>query len=500
MADDNNRDGELVSFREVSKSFGGTKALDGVTFALHSGQILALLGENGAGKSTLIKAMAGVHRLDSGDILIEGEPLRAGNRGRIAFMHQNLGLVGPLSVAENIALGLGYARRGPLINWARTRRAAQDSLDALGVALPVGAAVNTLSRADRSLVALARCLATSPSVIVLDEPTASLAAHEVDQMFTVLRRLRDQGVGLMFVSHRIDEVKAIADEAAVMRDGHLVGLVEDLTDVPARALIEMIVGRPQTASDTPRVRRRGNTVLSLDRVSGGQCEAVSLDVAAGEVVGLTGLRGAGHESVARIVCGLEALESGAMQLAGAPYAPTTPLAALRSGVVYITGDRETEGMAPSMSVRENLFLNPGVRGVPTFRPIGRKKERKDAFALVDRYDIRPRAVEQIISGLSGGNQQKVIIARSMILVRGLAVLVDPTLGVDVGAKALIYSLLRDAAADGLGVLLVSSDFEEVTALADRALIMRNGSLWGTVPHESLSIQALTSAAAAGEAA
>jgi len=491
----------LVRFEDVAKSFGGVQALRGVTLDVHAGRVLALLGENGAGKSTLIKALAGIYPLDRGRILVEGQPLSALNRSRISFLHQDLALVGPLSVAENIALGLGFPRRGPFIDWRSTQARAEESLALLGVELPVDVAVNTLSRADRSLVALARCLAADPALIVLDEPTASLSAPEVEQLFAVLRRLRSQGIGLLYVSHRLDEVMAISDEAAVLRDGVLVGVVRDLSQTDSSALVEMIVGQRVDSgrSRSPKVPKRTDICLEATQLSGGTCTEISFELCEGEVLGVTGLRGAGHESLGRIVAGIEPLRGGNMRLKGKPYRPRSCAEAIRAGVVYITGDRETEGLAPTMTVRENLLLNPKAHGRRSLALLTRRSEDPEVRHLMAQFAIQPPTPDLTITALSGGNQQKVILARSLPLGRCLTVLSDPTLGVDVGAKAAIYELVRNFAKEGRAMLLVSSDFEEIDLLADRALVMKDGRLVSEVATQARGTADLL-AAAAGRAA
>ncbi|MGE3293796.1 MAG: sugar ABC transporter ATP-binding protein, partial [Geminicoccaceae bacterium] len=356
----------LLRFAQVSKRFGGTIAVNRVSLDLHAGEILALLGENGAGKSTLIKMLAGIHAPDEGEILVHGQhyqhrPAVAGARQTIAFIHQDLGLIDWMTVTENMAMGLGYPRRFGLIGWRQAERRAHDALAAVGDAIDPDARVGGLSRTEKSLVAIARALAVEAEIIVLDEPTASLPADEVSRLFAVLRGLRGRNVGMIYVSHRLDEVFEVADEVAVLRDGSLVGRKPVAETTPGE-LVTMIVGRPPEQLFVRAQTGGRSAVLELHDVEIGPVGPVSLTLRAGEMLGLVGLRGAGQEQVGRALFGLADIDAGTVALAGQHLDPGGPGGALRAGIGLVAGDRTAESLAMSLSVRENLFLNPAAGG------------------------------------------------------------------------------------------------------------------------------------------
>jgi len=486
----------LIEFRRISRAFGGTQALREVSFSLLEGEILALVGENGAGKSTLIKILAGVDRADSGEIVFGGA--RAGQRSvpRLSFLHQDLALVESMTVAENIALGLGYTRRRSLIDWRAVDRQARVCLERIGVQLPVEVKVAELPRAERSLVALARCLSAEPDAIVLDEPTASLEKVDAERLFAAMRGLRERGVAQIFVSHRLDEVMSIADRITVLRNGLHVATVP-AAGVLIDDLVELITGhRPQAATRSQAVSRRQPTVV-FDAVCANGVGPLDLDVAAGEIFGAVGLRGAGQAEIALLLSGQARAESGRVTLAGREFRPSSPRAALRAGASLVSGNRESSGMASTLTVHENLLLNPCVRGHSLWRPRGRRAEAHEAQALVERFDVRPPLPSLRMSSLSGGNQQKVILARALDLGKPLVVMEDPTVGVDVGARAAIYELVRAAANDGVCVVVVSSDFEEVATYCDRAAVFHRGVIVGVLEGEQLTTQNLVRAAEMG---
>ncbi|MGV9378149.1 sugar ABC transporter ATP-binding protein [Nonomuraea sp. NPDC003707] len=485
----------LVRIRGLRKSFGGIHALCGVDLDLRRGDVLALLGANGAGKSTLIKILAGVHHADGGEVVVAGHPLgsQAASAG-MAFIHQDLGLVEWMTVAENIALGRGYARRGGLISWRAVRRRCVDALRIVAARLDPDEPIAHLTRAERSLVAIARALATHARIIVLDEPTASLPAAECERLFDVLRTLRDRGHGILYVSHRLDEVYRIADRVAVLRDGHLVSQGPLAGRDPAD-LVREIVGREERARRR-RVRRPGEVLLSLDGVRAGRAGPVGFDLRSGEALGLVGLTGAGHADLGRALAGAYPMAAGRVLLGGGPYRPASVAAAVGAGVGFVSGDRQEEGAAADLSVRENLLANPGARGRSPLSPLSPRRERAETAAIVERLRVRPADPETPFAALSGGNQQKVLIGRWLGARRRLLILEEPTAGVDVGAKPEILRLLDEALAAGAAALLVSADFEEAANLCDRALVFARGAVTAELSGDALTVAALTRAATA----
>lgn len=489
-------------FEGIKKHFGGTYALRDVSLSIPRGKIVALLGENGAGKSTLIKVLGGIHKADEGRVLIDGEPYEHrpggfGERQSVAFIHQDLGMIEWMTVAENIALALGYARRGGLIHWATVEDFAARALEKVGVNLDPTTRVQDLSRTEKSLVAIARALAVECDFLVLDEPTASLPANEVEILFEALRPLKQQGVGMIYVSHRLDEIFQIADSVAVLRDGQLVGLraIEETT--PAE-LVYMIVGRT-TRNITKPEHKVGPTLLSVRNLQAAAAEDVSFNLSKGEVVGLVGLRGAGHETVARALFGVGTF-SGAVEIDGTEPDLRSPETALKAGIGLVARDRTEESVAMTLSIRENTFLNPEAvgRGVLSF--LSSRRETALAKRIGRDVSLSPNDQTMAIESLSGGNQQKVVIGRWLETKRKLLICEDPTAGVDVGAKVEIYTLLNRAVEDGIGILVVSTDFEEVANICHRAIVFSQGKIVGELSGTDLTTENLIQAASASNAA
>jgi ribose transport system ATP-binding protein len=491
----------LLTIEGLTKRLGGTLAVDDVSLTLSSGQILALVGENGAGKSTLIKMLAGIHLPDSGRILLRSAPyhhLQARKRGqqRIAFLHQDLGLIDWMTVAENVALGVGYPRSKWLISWSKARAQAVDTLRLMSADINPDARVMHLTRTERSLVAICRALAAHTEVLVLDEPTASLPANEVARLLGVLRDLRHTGIGMIYVSHRLDEVFQVADEVAVLRDGRLVGR-KRIEETNPTDLITMIIGRASEQVFTRPDGAGAATRLILQSLVAGGAGPIDVELRCGEIIGLVGLRGAGQDVIGRALFGCCPIVAGTMQLDGKPFQPESPAAAMREGVGLVTGDRVGENLGMSLSVRENVFLNPGARGIALFGFCSPAKEQAATIAAGTQVGLRPNDPRRPVGTLSGGNQQKVVLARWMSLATRLLILEDPTAGVDVSAKAEIYALLQTALKGGLSVIVVTTDFEEVANICHRALVFRQGRVIAEIDRQDLSIHRLLSAASAG---
>lgn len=490
------RAGPLVRIRGLGKRFGGTVALTGVDLDIERGSILALLGPNGAGKSTLIKTLAGVHHADEGEVTVAGHPLGSHAASRsMSFIHQDLGLVEWMTVAENIALVVGYPRRHGLISWRRTRKRCAEALEIIAGHIDADARIADLAPAERSLVAIARALATRAELIVLDEPTASLPAADCARLFDVLRNLRDRGHGIVYVTHRLDEVYKVADTFAVLRDGRLVSSGPITGRSPAR-LVYDIVGREPVGYRPATAPTCGPAVLSLDGVRIGNAGPVSLELRAGEVLGMVGLTGAGHADLGRALVGARPILAGRAVLDGRPYTPETAVDAVALGVALVTGNRQEEGCAADLTVRENFLANPRAGGRTALHWISPRRERGEASALIERFSVHPRDSEVPIASLSGGNQQKVMVGRWLRVSRRLLILEEPTASVDVGAKAEIYRLLDGAAAAGLAVLLISTDFEEVALVCHRALVFVRGTVTTELAGDALTVSALTRAASA----
>lgn len=489
-------------FDGIDKHFGGTYALRDVSLAIGQGEIVALLGENGAGKSTLIKILGGIHQADKGRVLIDGVPYqhRPGGFGepqKVAFIHQDLGMIEWMTVAENMALALGYARNSGLIRWKQVENFAAEALKKVDCHFDPTTRVEDLTRTEKSLVAIARALAVDCEYLVLDEPTASLPADEVERLFSALRPLRERGVGMIYVSHRLDEIFQIADRVAVLRDGAMVGM-RDIQHTTPEELVQKIVGR-KTRVVLKSDSAPAEPILSLKNLTASGVGPATFDLCRNEIVGLVGLRGAGHEAISRSLFGLSEFD-GEVTLSGSTPDLTNPQTALNSGIGLVARDRTEESVAITLSIRENMFLNPATLGRKLTSFLTPAKEADDAAIIGAQVALSPNDPSLSIEALSGGNQQKVVIGRWLATDRKLLICEDPTAGVDVGAKAEIYALLNAALAKGVGILVVSTDFEEIAAICHRAIVFSQGKIVDELSGTSLTTEKLIQAASAGNLA
>jgi ribose transport system ATP-binding protein len=489
-------------FDGIDKHFGGTYALKDVSLSIERGEIVALLGENGAGKSTLIKILGGIHQPDEGRVLIDGQPYQHrpagfGERQKVAFIHQDLGLIEWMTVAENIALALGYSQKRGLVRWAEVASFATEALKKVDCDFDPTTRIESLTRTEKSLVAIARALAVDSEFLVLDEPTASLPADEVERLFEALRPLRDRGVGMIYVSHRLDEIFRIADRVAVLRDGMMVG-VRAIGHTTPEELVQKIVGRKTRVTlkseDAP-----GGDILELANVAVGEVGPLSIKLKRNEIVGLVGLRGAGHEVISRALFGLTP-HSGQVSLLGKTPDLSSTQTALASGIGLVARDRTEESVAMNLSIRENTFLNPAGIGRDLLNLLSPSREADNARRIGKDLGLSPNDPSLAIEALSGGNQQKVVIGRWLAMKRKLLICEDPTAGVDVGAKAEIYALLNRALADGVGILVVSTDFEEIATICHRAIVFSQGAIVDELQGSRLTTENLIQAASAGNIA
>lgn len=490
-------EGPLIRFANIVKRFGGTVALRGVSLDIHRGEIVALLGENGAGKSTLIKCLAGIHQPDGGGIFHRGapyrhKPTRFGVRQPVAFIHQDLGLIEWMSIAENMSLALGYPRSAGVIDWRRADAVASHALAQIGCALDPSMRVMDLSRTEKSLVAIARALAVEAEVIVLDEPSASLPADEAHRLFDALRPLKARGVGMIYVSHRLDEVFEIADRVAVLRDGEMVA-ARAVSETSPEQLVHMIVGKALDAFVAAPSAAEARPMLSASGLRVQGAGPVDFIAARGEIIGLVGLRGAGQERIGRALFGLLPF-TGEIRLDGATPNLSSPRAAMKSGIGLIARERVEESTAQGLTIRENTFLNPGAFGRGLLQALSRGTEAARAQKIGERVGLKPNAPELPIEALSGGNQQKVVVGRWLGIGGKLLIAEDPTAGVDVGAKSEIYRLLEEALASGLAVVVISTDFEEVARVCHRALVFSHGRIVHELRGDALNVQGLIHAA------
>ncbi|KZN13915.1 hypothetical protein OA79_09000 [Marinomonas sp. TW1] len=486
----------LLQFKNVTKRFGNSIAVNDVSFNVGSHSVVALLGENGAGKSTLIKTLAGIYQEDQGEILYQGTLLDQKNRHHddIAFIHQDLGLVDWMTVSENMALAMGYCKKFGLIDWQATDARAAEALASVNANIDPRTRVFRLSRAEQSLIAIARAVYCKAKILVLDEPTASLPAADVERLFGVIRDLRQKGVGMIYVSHRLDEVMEISDSMVIMRDGLLVAECPT-KGMQAKDLVELIVGNAQKDFHRQRVDTNAATVLDVTDFEAGNVGPVSFHVKQGEILGLIGLRGGGQGEVGRALFGDYPIFNGQVRLDGQLLNLNSTTAAIQAGIGYVAGERG-ENLAMSMSVQDNFFINPLLGETSFFALNALSKEQGVAEDLIDRFDVRPRNPNQTIENLSGGNQQKVIMARWLNLNKRVLILDEPTAGVDVGAKAEIYNLLKTAVSNGLTVILVSTDFEEIEKICNRCYVFSKGFIHKELAEEDMTFANMLKVASA----
>ena len=489
----------VVALEGVHKRFGGTRALDGAGITLYAGEVHALVGENGAGKSTLIKTMTGIYQPDDGEIRIDGEPVQlsssadAQNRGIVAIYQEPM-IFPDLSVAENIFIG--HRRRGQLVRWRRMYDEAGEILRSLDIDVDPRAPANTLAVAAQQAVEIAKAISLDTRVLIMDEPTASLSAHEVDRLFDQVNRLRDRGVAVLFISHRLDEVFRIADKITVFRDGRHIS-TRPTTETNHELLVREMVGRD---IDDFFVRTRHQTGEPTLRVEGlGRSrtfEDVNFEVCAGEVVGFAGLVGAGRTDVGLALFGIAPAERGTIIVDGAPVQIRSPRDAMRLGIAYLSEDRRRLGLSMPQSVASNITL-PAIDSYRTpFGLLDRRAEESVAASYRDRLSIRTASLRTPVGNLSGGNQQKTMLARWLNVAPRILILDEPTRGIDVGAKADVHQLIDDLARDGVAVIVISSDLPEVLAMSDRIVVMREGRVRGVFTHDEADPERVMAAAVA----
>jgi len=476
----------LLELRRITKSYAGVHALRGVDFDLQPGEVHALLGENGAGKSTLIRVVTGAHQPDRGSIAIAGQrvthltPSAAQQLG-VACIYQQPALFPDLTVAENIALRLEPSTGLRLVHWSARRERARSLLARIGASISPETEVRALSMPEQQLVEIACALGAGARIVIMDEPTASLTQKEQHLLFAVVRDLRASGVGVIYISHRLDEIFALADRVTVLRDGESVG-TSPVGEINEAGLIRMMVGREVTQIYPPAETEPGDTVLSLKGVGSSACPVhdVTFDVRAGEVFGLAGLVGAGRTELARILFGLTPADRGEIRLNGQPVTLRSPQEAVAHGIAYVPEDRRRHGVVLEMPIAQNMSMAVHRRIFPgTWLRFG--TERRHALDFIRDLAVKAYGPDAPGGSLSGGNQQKVSLARWLATKPKLLILDEPTQGVDVGAKSEIHKIVRRLAKQGLAVLLISSDLPEVLGMSDRIGIMRGGTMAAVLP-------------------
>ncbi|GAA2259876.1 sugar ABC transporter ATP-binding protein [Glycomyces scopariae] len=494
----------VASLRGVAKSFGAVRALRGADLDLYAGEVHALLGENGAGKSTLIKVLAGLHRPDAGTVALDGEPVAfadtaAAMDAGIAVIYQEPALFGDLTVAENLFIGRQPKGRFGLIDRAAMRRDAAALFARLGVPLDPDRPAKGLSIADQQLVEIAKALSRHARVLVMDEPTAALSGVEVERLFGVVRALREDGAAVLFISHRFDEVEALCQRVTVMRDGAHVS-TDLLADVTVDRLVRRMVGRDLGAMFPKQEVEPGEVVLEVEGVTReGRCRDVSFTVRAGEIVALAGLVGAGRSEVVQAVFGIEPRDAGRVRVGGRQLPQGNPRAAIRAGVALVPEDRRQQGLLLDLSVMRNATVTRQ-RSLARFGFLTGGAERRAARDWSARLNVKYGRLTDAAGTLSGGNQQKVVLAKWLATDPKVLIVDEPTRGIDVGTKAEVHRLLSGLAADGVAVLMVSSELLEVLGMADRVLVMREGRIAGELDRAEATEESVMLLATGREAA
>ena len=473
----------LLRAIDISKSYDGVQALKCATFELRAGEVHALVGENGAGKTTLIKIISGAVIADSGTLELDGDLIADNSPGRakslgITAIYQEPVLFPELTVAENVGLGLdheGYWRR---VDWKKRRGRASRLLAQVGARIDVDAEAGELTMPQQQLVEIARAIGAKSRVLIMDEPTASLSREETENLYRVIKELREQGVGVIYITHRLEELSVIADRVTVLRDGQVVGTYE-MAQTNRRELIRLMVGRELSAIFPKRDVERGEVALELrgvsNRASG--LSNIDLSVHRGEIVGLAGLVGAGRTELARIIFGLDHADSGEIRVRDKPVRINTPPDAINCGIAYLPEDRRRQGVILEMPVSTNITL-ASLRKLKRFANFDFQREKQIAGEYVQRFAIKTPSVFSQVSTLSGGNQQKVALSRWLATKPSVLILDEPTQGIDVGAKAEIHALIGDLASEGMAILMISSDLPELLGMSDRIAVMQAGTIAG----------------------
>jgi rhamnose transport system ATP-binding protein len=487
----------VLEARSISKAFAGVKALRSVSFELRAGEVHAVIGENGAGKSTLIKIITGAVTADAGTIVVLGEQVahmdpRVSKALGIAAIYQQPSLFPDLTVAENIALALETGGAWRRLDWTNRSRRATELLERAGASIDSERLVATLSMPEQQLVEIAKAIGADARIVIMDEPTASLTEREVDSLFRVIARLRSEGVGVIYISHRLEEIAAVANRVTVLRDGESIA-TKRMDEVDRAELIRMMVGRELGSMFPKREIARGEIVLELRNVSNRVVRHVSLTVRKGEILGIAGLVGSGRTQLAETIFGLTPADSGEILLRGKRVTITSPADAIRRGIGYVPEDRPRHGVILEMSIAANTSL-ASLKNVARRGLIDRGEERELAERFVRQLRIKTPSVEMETGSLSGGNQQKVALARWLAIDPSVLILDEPTQGVDVGSKSEIHSLMADLAERGLAMVMISSELPELLGMSDRIAVMRGGTICGTLDRKDATQQSILSLA------
>lgn len=488
----------ILELKGIRKSFSGVEVLHDVSFELRPGEVHAILGENGAGKSTLVKIITGVHQPDSGETRLNGEPVhfydaRESRQVGIAAIYQELSLFPDLDVAENIFVGRQPVSTGGRVDWRRLYAEAGKLLESLGVKLDLKQKTRSLSIAQQQMVEIARAFSINARILIMDEPTSSLTLHEVDDLFRLVRRLRQEGTAVIFISHRLEELYSLADRVTIMRDGAYVG-TRPMQEVTRDDLIRMMVGRTIHNLFPKQDVQLGEVVLKVDHLSrAGSFQDVSFELRRGEILGMAGLVGAGRTNVARAIFGVEPATGGRIEVNGKAVRITSPVQAIRLGLAYVPEDRQLHGLIPTMPLTPNISLPM----LPAYAQMGwlrNTREQKSTFNAARQMEVRANHIWQLARELSGGNQQKVVLAKWLSTNPRILILDEPTRGIDVGTKAAVHGLMSKLASEGLSILMISSELPEILGMSDRVIVMREGQVTRAFSRAEATQESIISAA------
>ncbi|MBG2914288.1 ribose ABC transporter ATP-binding protein RbsA [Proteus terrae] len=488
----------LLELKDIDKSFPGVKALSGATLRIYPGRVMALVGENGAGKSTLMKVLTGIYKKDAGEVIYQGESYtfngpKSSQEAGIGIIHQELNLIPELTIAENIFLGREFTRAFGAIDWKKMYAEADKLLARLNLAYSSHRLVSELSIGDQQMVEIAKVLSFGSKVIIMDEPTDALTDTETESLFSVIRELRDQGCGIVYISHRLKEIFEVCDDVTVLRDGQFIG-EKTVASLKEDTLIEMMVGR-KLEDQYPRINiPQGKTKLNVINLSGEDVHDVSFSLHESEILGISGLMGAGRTELMKIIYGALPKTNGTVELDGKPCQIKKPAEGLEQGIVYISEDRKRDGLVLGMSVKENMSLTALRYFSRGMGVLNHKEEQLTVGDFIKLFNIKTPSMDQTIGFLSGGNQQKVAIARGLMTRPKVLILDEPTRGVDVGAKKEIYQLINKFKQEGLSIILISSEMPEVMGMSDRILVMHEGRINGEFSAHNVTQEMLMAAA------
>lgn len=480
----------VLKMEGISKSFPGVRALEGVQLELYKGSVHALVGENGAGKSTLMKILGGIYPKDSGTITLRGVnvefrgPKDAQRKG-IALIHQELNLIPHLSIAENIFLGREFLRPTGRIDWSRLAQESRRYLAQLGIDTDPKILVKDLGVGEQQMVEIAKALSCDAEIIIMDEPTAALTEQESAKLHQIIRNLKQRGKAIVYISHKLDEVFAVCDEVSVLRDGKFIGHAP-ITGIDSEGLIQMMVGRKLEEKFRRALVTPGPEVLRIENLTKkGVLDGISFVVKAGEVLGVAGLMGSGRTEMAKTIFGAIKADGGTIYLNNCQVKIRNPRDAVRAGIAYVSEDRKMEGLFLKLSVKHNLSIT-ALQKFVTAGKINKKAEAEEVEGYINRLKIKTPSSKQIIKNLSGGNQQKVVLSKWMLINPKVLILDEPTRGVDIGAKIEIYELINQLKAEGVAIILISSELPEVMGISDRIIVIHEGRVTGEYSHDEAS--------------